>query len=397
MTNIQYIDDLFVEVYEHLTSDWSFDFGTDDQAANNFYSLLKQSTPVTENQSRYIIKILRKQLPNLTAQGKDYSHLLTDPKWRHPFRVLDQTKHVWVEKTEDGTIRIVLKMPYALKGELDQIINSSNLGWGGQGWDRERAVRFLKLYDFNIVAVNEFVSKHKFQIDDSFSSILGQIEEIWQQQEDVIPTAIESDGQVVLKNSPPDAEQWWKEAKTGDYYRDIFLAKGAGYRFSTEKLGLSTLEKICSSEHTQFWIKTNERFFDLYKKIGGPIAVLVSHNSSSDNFVKKLVLDAEKNGVNKSDIRICYRLSKEEDKGFNHWIKENGLGGKVDTGKIFIFQNKPPKWLFSQQIPVKIILTNSCYPLPSATTQSWMNSHPCVCYIGDINISSVKEKTIVDL
>jgi hypothetical protein len=98
-----------------------------------------------------------------------------------------------------------------------------------------------------------------------------------------------------------------------------------------------------------------------------------------------------------TEIRVCFRLDKDEDHGFNQWVKDSGYGGKVEGGKIFIFQNKPPKWLFSENIDVKIILTNSLYPVPSTTTQTWMDTHTCVCFVGDIKASHVKEKKIVEL
>jgi len=397
MTTDLYIEDLFVKVYEILSQDWAWSYGSDDEAANNFYNLTKQNLPITENQSKYILKILNKNHKAVADLGFDYVHLLSAPKWKRPFRILDQSKKIWVEKNKEGEISLALKMPYVLKNELEKIMSLSSGPWNGNVWDRERSVRLIGIYDVNLIAISDFVEKHRFDIDPSFTETLAQVEELWQRQDEIIPCSISVNDQIVLKNSTPEAEQWWHENKTGERFKDIFLAKQAGYRFSSENIENSVVEKIASSNHTQFWIKTNERFFELYRRVGGPVAVLVTKNSSSDDFVRKFVSDAEKYGIDRSDIRICYRLSKEEDNGFNQWVKDTGLGGKVDDGKIFVFQNKPPKWLFSQDISVKIILTNSCFPVPSATTQTWMNSHPCVCYVGDISVSNIKEKTIVDL
>ena len=102
-------------------------------------------------------------------------------------------------------------------------------------------------------------------------------------------------------------------------------------------------------------------------------------------------------GINHEEIRVCFRLDKQDDHGFNQWVKDSGYGGKVELGNIFIFQNKPPKWLFSEAKNVKIIVTNSLYPIPSATTQTWMDNHTCVFFVGDIKAAHVKEKKIVEL
>lgn len=397
MTTNSYIEDIFIKVYETMSQDWSWSWGNDDQAVHNFYSLLSQGQSITENQSRYILKILHKHQKKSAEQGVDYLTDLLSPVWKKPFRVLDQSKKIWVEKNAEGSIQLAIKMPFSLKADLEKIMSLSGNKWNSNIWDRERSVRLVDVYEVNLVSINEFVEKHKFEVDQSFSDLLSEVEEIWQRSEEVIPYAVEEAGVVTLKNATDDASTWWQEHRSGDYFKDIFTAKSAGYKLVSDKIENSLVEKISSSNHTQFWIKTNERFFDLYKKVGGPVAVLVSKSASSDNFVKKFVIDAEKNGVNKSDIRVCYRQDKEENTGFNQWVKDSGLGGKVEDGKIFIFQNRPPKWLFSQQLSVTIILTNSCFPVPSNITQHWMHSHPCVCFVGELGVSNMKEKTIVDL
>lgn len=398
MTSPVYIEDIYIEFYRLANADWTFDFDKDESAAMNFYNLLSQGSSITENQSRYILKILLKNKVFAIKLGIDYSDSLKDPKWKQPFRVLDQSKKIWVEQNDEGTIHIAIKMPYSLKEPLEKLISQSEHSYYGNSWDRERAVRLIPLYNTNIIAISDFAEKNRFEIDDSFLEALSYAEELWNQPEAIVPHSKIIDDTVTLVNAPEDTKNWWKEHSVGQIDRDMFLAKSIGYRYFSDRISNSLIEKIANSEHRQFWIKTNERFFELYKKVGGPVAVIVSKSDlTSNDYVKSFVNDAEKSGIDKKDIRVCYRLSKEEDQGFNQWIKENDLGGKVDTGKIFIFQSKPPKWLFSDEISVKIILTNSCHPLPSSLAQSWMNSHPCVCFVGDLKVSTQKEHTIVDL
>lgn len=398
MTSPVYIEDIYLDFYQLASADWTFDFDKDDSAALNFYNLLSQKSTITENQSRYILKILVKNRLFAIKMGMDYSDNLKEPKWKQPFRVLDQSKRIWIEKNDNGTIYIAIKMPYSLKESLETLISKSENGYYGNIWDRERLVRLIPLYGTNVIAMHEFAETHKFEIDDSFLEILSYIEEVWSRPELVISHSKLVGGVVELFNAPDDTREWWKNNNTGQIEQDIFLAKSIGYRFFSDKISNCIIEKIANSEHRQFWIKTNERFFDLYKKVGGPVAVIVSKSDlESNSYVKEFVKDAENAGIDKREIRVCYRLPKEEDQGFNQWIKDNELGGKVENGKIFIFQSKPPKWLFSEDIFVKIILTNSCHPLPSSISQSWMNSHPCVCFVGDLKVAAQKENIIVDL
>jgi hypothetical protein len=157
------------------------------------------------------------------------------------------------------------------------------------------------------------------------------------------------------------------------------------------------VEKIAHSEHTRFWLKNLDQFFEIYKTITGPVAIVLNKGDTSHDWVKQFCYESVKNGIDAADVRVCFRMDKNEDKGFNQWVKDSGYGGKIEGGRIFIFQNKPPKWLFSDNINVKIVLTNSLYPVPSATTQAWMDTHSCVCFVGDIKAAYVKEKKIVEL
>ena len=97
------------------------------------------------------------------------------------------------------------------------------------------------------------------------------------------------------------------------------------------------------------------------------------------------------------NIKVCFRDSSQSTSQLNAWIKENELGGKVQEGKIFIFNHKPAKWLFKNDISVKIIVTNNLYPDTVISVREWIKSHPCVFYVGNIKPSLQKEINIVDL
>jgi len=198
-----------------------------------------------------------------------------------------------------------------------------------------------------------------------------------------------------LINAPTDVVEWFNDHRTCNQSSDLLLAKNMGYLLKDKPTTL--VEKIAANSNTHFWLKTLESFFELYNLVNGHVAVIVNKSDNTETWVKEFAETAKKSGVNPADIRVCFRLDKTEDRGFNQWVKDSGYGGKVDGGKIFIFQNKPAKWLFADEIDVKIVLTNSLYPVPSATTQVWMESHTCVCFVGDIKASHIKEKDIVEL
>ncbi len=82
---------------------------------------------------------------------------------------------------------------------------------------------------------------------------------------------------------------------------------------------------------------------------------------------------------------------------FKDIFKDNNLGGKVQEGKILIFFHKPPKWLFKDGIDVKIVVTNSYTPIHEPTSSVWLDTHPCVCYLGEIKPTLTRKQKIVSL
>jgi hypothetical protein len=392
MLQSNFVEDIFIEFYSLAILLQK----QDQQPAESFYNLIIGQKLFTQNQANFLVKILRKYQPEAFLQGLDYSTQLKNPLWKNTFRVLDLEKKLLVEKDQDGELHICVKFPYSLKEVFDKEILPVTKDYSSSSWDADKKHRKLKFYNYNLIEVYEFAVKHNFQIEDSFLSALAKVEEIWQFQDNIIPQSVLVDNSVVLANCNEDTQIWWNENSTGDIKQDLLLAKSMGFPYAG--IPTNTIEKIASTDNRDFWIKSNNTFFELYKDIGGPVAVIVSKGESSIEWVKQLVNDAVLSGVPTTDIRVCFRLSKDENgEKFNQWVRDNNLGGPVDSGKIFIFQAKPPKWLFSQEISVKLILTNSLYPIPSGISQAWMNNHSCVCYVGEFKAANAKERQIVEL
>jgi histone deacetylase complex regulatory component SIN3 len=159
------------------------------------------------------------------------------------------------------------------------------------------------------------------------------------------------------------------------------------------------LEKIVSKKENLFWIENNYKFFEIYRQITtGAVCIILDRASDTQEWVRNFVISATHAGVDRSDIKVCFRESDLNKKNrFNEWIKEQGLGGSVDTGRIFIFDSKPAKWLFAKELDVKLIVTNNLYPNTNTMTQQWIEHHPCVLYVGDIKPSQKRNIKIVQL
>lgn len=389
----RYIEDIFIEFYKMVITAAIPIQSQDFTACDSFFNVITDGSLLTENQQKYIIRVLDKYSLFAANNGLDYQELISSPIWKNPVRIIDKSKKVWIEE-EKGHLWIQFKFPYQLKDEFEKEVESKKEGKAYSVWDHERRIRSLLLYNANLLSVNEFVTKHRFEIDETFMNALAQWEEVLAQQENIFLHSEIVDGKVILKNATETAEAYWQEHATGELVEDLMLAKSMGYLLSPA--GHTAIETV-ASQNSLFWVKSNEQLFDLYKSVHGKMCIILDRASDSFDWLKKFVESADLNGIDRSEIKVCFRETKGGNISFNEWVKSNNLGGSVSEGKILIFQNKPPKWLFKDEHSVKILVTNNLYPPTSSLTREWLEHHYCSIYVGDIKPSQVRNKKIVQL
>jgi hypothetical protein len=391
-----YIEDIFVEFFVLMNSLPSPFQYQDIGPANSFFNVIANDRQLTQNQANYVLKLLQKYKNIAKTNDLDYTAELVNPQWKNPFRTLDMTKKVWVEHNEEKILTICLKFPYNLKSEFDtEIEQYDGMILNRSGWDSERRIRILPLYDFNIIQINEFVQKHRFEIDDSFVDALSAVEEIWQNQNTVLPHSVVTEHGVVLFNSTEDAEVYFDEHATGNVINDLMLAKNMGYLLKA--VPSTVAEKIAATSKNSFWIKYNKDFLSLCQNVNGKVCIIIDRSSNALEWLKEFASAIKEAGIDNSTVKVCFRMPKDDESGLNAWVSENGFGGKVEEGNILIFSHKPAKWLFKEIKSVTMLVTNNLYPSTNPVTKDWLHTHPCVIYLGDIKPSLFKDQNIVEL
>jgi hypothetical protein len=390
----EFAEDIFVEFYNLVSQQKISIQGQDFSPISSFHEKIINSGELTKNQANFLIKLLEKYKTISAMAGLNYGDKLADLKWHRPFRVLDLSKRIYVELRENK-LEICLKFPYQLKKEFEDEIASRDALHTHGVWDSEDKVRRLDFYHYNLIALYEFACKHNFEIDDSFMIALGDVEEIWQNQDDILPSSDLCADWVTLFNTSEGTQDWWREHSTNCYESDLLLAKSMGYPYAGKPH--TTIEKIAASQENSFWMKTNQEFFQLAKSFSGKICVLLDRSSATLPWLQSFVADAEKSGVNREEIKVCFRENKESITGLNDWIKIAGVGGKVETGRILIFESKPAKWLFKADNDVTLVVTNNIFPPTNTMARDWFMCHPCVIYLGDTRPTETKGQKIVEL
>lgn len=377
-----YLEDIFIKFFD--TAGICLSNTQDYSPAENFYTRLKSKDLLTKKQAMYAERILEKYKMISVAEGFDYTDLIKSASWREKFRELDLSKSISLEKTDDGGFVILVKFPFSLKTEFDKQFSVHF------PWDSERKARVINFYDINLIELSEFAIKHEFSVDQTFIDALEDVEYITSTRENFVPYSKIINGSVHIFNCPEDSYKWFRENCGTSVESQAFTAKIMGYPLVLENKEKSIFEKTVTSKNNNFYLNNLNQFFEIYEKISGKAGIFLDRSTDSQQWILTFLKFSENWGIPRSKIKVCFRENEESKKNFNQWIKENDLGGKISDGDIYIFQNTLPKWLFSQENSVKLMLTNLVHPATSARVQEWLSSHPCVLYSGAVAPSMPK-------
>jgi hypothetical protein len=395
MSDSIYIEDIFREFYLRTAFSVNAIPPGEIQAIENFNDLCLMNKPLTEKQSRYMIALLKKYRKDICDKDFDYTDALSDPKFRNPFRVIDETRRVYVEKVDDD-VNLYLKFPYSFKETFEKEFATDGQEKIRTIWDQDRQARYLDLYSVNLVWVQSFAETHGFETESSFLEAVAETEEAWENQDSIIPFSLIENDQVVLKNAPESAEQWFHKERSGSIEKDLLLAKIAGFLLRSEGTPTSYFGKIAASDANNFWIKDLAKFFGIFKTLETKCCIIMDRTEDRKAWIERFVSAAETSMVQRSLIKVCFR-EKAADDPFNVWIKDQGIGGKTEQGKIFIFEQKPAKWVFRHIKEFKIIATTSINSPMNLITRDWLSAHPLAFYLTDIKPTQKGQREIVEL
>lgn len=397
MNTIVFIEDILTEFCRLNSMHGFVSIHNEYRTLMNFETILDNNEHLTQSQGNLLIKILKKYQHTAKTLAFDYEKQLQDVKWRTPFRILDLTKKIYLKKIENNQHIICLKFPYALKEPFDIEFPPLNGDIHTRLWDVEEKIRKIPVDTINIIHLYRWALEHNFELSEDFLNLVFLVENCWSVEEKISPHSVIFDNFVVLINSTQDADEYFEKNRSGNIEQDLFLAKSMNFPLKLNTKPKTTIEKICAVEKNIFWIKEIEKFFQLCEKIQGKICVLIDRASERETWLKKFVEIAEKYPTERESIRVCFRDDKHDRGNFNQWVKDNRLGGSVNSGKYLIFENKPAKWLFKDNIDVKIIVTNNLYSNSNSWVNDWLASHPCVIHLSDVKPTLKREKNIDSL
>jgi hypothetical protein len=399
MSNNPFIEDIFIDLADTIMAGSIIVPQVDYDPIISFYNTILTGKQLTKKQADYLIRLLIKyQTVYESVANISITNAIASPVWKQPFRTLDYSKSVSVVTDSTGISYIHLKFPFALKDLF--IAEFANVrGKSPAMWDPEEKVQKIKIHDINVIQLYEFVKKNNFDVADDFLSVVSQVEEIWASEEEFSPMSYVVDNSVEIVNYSKLAKDYFDQNKSNSVVKDLFLARSMGYPLANSD-NTNRLDRLFSSKETNFWIRDLKDCFKFIKDVDSyPIVLFLDRASNVMDDVITFCEAFKFAGFDESSIRVCFRFSNDEEGGktFNQWIKDNGLGGKMTSGKIFICQHKPPKWMLSSDFTPKILISNSLYPSTSQQTSHFIKHHHTVFYVGNVKPSMNKEYRIVEL
>ncbi len=392
--NDLYIDEVFFKVYDPWSEKFQSVSPADSKIFRDFWYLIEEDRAFTRSQANLLLKLLQKYKTSFAAQGIEVDILIKNYQWKKPFREIDLTKRVYIETDQDGVIWVCLKFPYALKSKFEDAfvdVNERNFSF----WDDEQKVRKINLYKINFLQMLEFAKEHQLELDKTVLDVADEIDEIWQNREQLEKRFSVSDQEITLINASESAKEYFDGHRTGIFDDNVLLARELGH-VCESKLELDLLNKICSTDNNLFWANDLNKFLTLYQKTSSKTCVILDRTCDYKKWIENFISRCDQRNIARSDIKICFRESGKES-SFNLWVKESGFGGSVDFGRIYIFLAAPAKWLYKDLESFKIILVNSLFPYTNKNTQNLINHHPLVIYAGDAKPSVSKGFKIEEL
>jgi hypothetical protein len=390
MSTVKYIEDLFLEMSSHIPSAGISTRFDDYKIISSFEEAIYLNKGFTKKQADYVIKLIAKYSD---AFDYDVTPYLDNPMWKTPFRVVDYTKRISIEKTDTGQKVLHIKFPFALKDSYQK-----EFGTTASRWDADSKVQVADLYAINLIQLYEFGKKHHFEFAEDFVEAVSLTEEYWGHESEYVPHSIVS-SEVTLVNAFDSAVEFFNNNKTGNTVKDLFLARSMGYPVTINN-PTSKVEKLLASPENHFWAKDFATAISVINDIDSwPVVIILDRSSNAAEWSHFLFEAYKKQNLPTEHVRICFRFNNDTpaNKSFNAWVKENKLGGGVKDGKVFICQHKPPKWMLTDDFDAKIIISNALYPHTNSTSTSLVQAHHTVLHVGDIRPSPYKETKIVEL
>lgn len=324
----------------------------DIKILKSLYTLVSGTKFITENQGKLLVKILKENQDHLKNIVPDLETSLLSPAWSSKFRMIDQTKKIYISKTQNG--EPVISIEFAYSASIRKILlNLSKEGLQNLQTGNGR-VYIADLTEKNIVMLLDTLIPHKFEIDEKLTEYHNTIKS-WKIEEILSDFVVEN---ITLPSFLKNLEKELGQISTAS--EELKIDRQHRYHFFTNEYKNSEnslKSKILTRDSTNIWVdsKTHslaELFVELKNLQRFPCLVIF------DNYDPALSLEGLKKLENALDsigitekIGIYFRFDKGAGEEFNKIISNRSYNTQLDKDTLVagIASNKLPKFFLKNQ------------------------------------------------
>lgn len=169
------VDQLLLELTNPATQPLSKDIpGRDRRILSSLSRQIQFGNFLTENQGKLLLKILKENFNHLQNSNPAFSEIIKSESWSCPFRIIEQTRKIYISNCNDP--QIIIEFTYNKR--LKQIVSDLTKSVQGQLVATNSKSYSIPLTEKNVVIVMETFSRYQFDIDEKIKVFYQEIRNI---------------------------------------------------------------------------------------------------------------------------------------------------------------------------------------------------------------------------
>jgi hypothetical protein len=364
----------------------------DCRLVDSLFEQIILNNSLTEKQGNAVVKILKKYSPHISRiTGKDIKQFLETPTYRLGIRTINLIKKAGIVEHEIFGKAIRMEFPFNFE-IIQEIKNKKTFDHSGR-WDSEEKVWIFPLNETNISHLSTIIRNFQFETDLELRGYIEQVEKIIENMDEHVPLLVLENNETKIRNFSQslsffDSKNILKsifEARkmgilTWDDYIDEYL--------SSEVSNETTRDFLMSDPGQKFHVDRGKKdIFSLSDIIlnMGPTLFIVPGGSELEN-LQNCFNFLTSIGIDQKEISVMFRLSQENHKNFNDFVKNQGLNNPISesTRAVFI-SGKLPKPLLKSRIKFHSVV-NMGFDHAHYTMRDFVKNHENVVYYAEITI-----------
>jgi hypothetical protein len=336
----------------------------DHKVAISFSDQIYQGTGFTEKQSALALKILQKHTGTLSSfLNVDIKPFIESPKYRITIRKTVTTRSIKI--IDHGILNksIEVKFPYD-ESLIDKIKKFKSITGNNAIWDKDSTAWVFPLNESNIGFLLTLASDVSFDFDEDFQNYADQTDKIVEEMEKYAPILAIHDGDLKILNSPRNMP----EIDTDNIIEAIFQARWYGVT-----LWDTNIDQYISSEEfdpvLRDFLKNNfsasthlttekSGIFCLEQIVTylSPCLFIIPGGNELAKITQSYTLLKGMN-IDDKNMSVLFRLSAENGRNFNDFVKNQGINGSIHDGtKVVFVSGKLPKTVIKSGIKFNSIV-----------------------------------------